>query len=123
MSLTMYDSDSGLMLHTMSFAEDMGEISSKALSDRRAVLIKDGYIGVPVYGYSDFGVNNCYYVYVYDDSAGFALKGKLEYAELDDKSVFERASVNKDMLYVFSEKKVVSVELNDFKVVKTLDFD
>lgn len=123
MSLTMYDSDSGLMLHTMNFAEDMGEISSKALSDRRAVLIKDGYIGVPVYGYSDFGVNNCYYVYVYDDSAGFALKGKLEYAELDDKSVFERASVNKDMLYVFSEKKVVSVELNDFKVVKTLDFD
>lgn len=121
LTLTMYDSGSGLMLHSADFADDIGEVYSKALTDRRAVLIDSGMIGIPAYSYSEFGVNNLYYVFAYDDEAGFALKGKIEYAQLDDSGVFERASVNGNMLYVFSEKKIVSVQLNDFKVVKSTD--
>ena len=78
-------------------------------------------VGVPVYSYSEFGVNNLYYVFSYDDEAGFTLKGKIEYVELDDSAVFERAAVNEDMLYIFSEKKVVSVRLSDFKVAGSAD--
>lgn len=121
LTLTMYDSDSGLMLHSTDFADDIGEVHSKALTDRRAVLIDSGLIGIPAYSYSEFGVNNLYYVFAYDDNAGFALKGKIEYAQLDDSGVFERASVNGNMLYVFSEKQIVSVQLDDFKVVKSTD--
>lgn len=121
LTLTMYDADNGLMLNSIDFAEDIGEVNSKALTDRRAVLIDSGMIGVPVYSYSEFGVNNLYYVFSYDDEAGFTLKGKIEYVELDDSAVFERAAVNEDMLYIFSEKKVVSVRLGDFKVTGSAD--
>ena len=121
LTLTMYDADNGLMLNSIDFAEDIGEVNSKALTDRRAVLIDSGMIGVPVYSYSEFGVNNLYYVFSYDDESGFTLKGKIEYVELDDSAVFERAAVNEDMLYIFSEKKVVSVRLGDFKVTGSAD--
>lgn len=121
LALTMYDADNGLMLNSIDFAEDIGEVNSKALTDRRAVLIDSGMVGVPVYSYSEFGVNNLYYVFSYDDEAGFTLKGKIEYVELDDSAVFERAAVNEDMLYIFSEKKVVSVRLGDFKVTGSAD--
>ena len=121
LTLTMYDADNGLMLHSIDFAEDIGEVNSKALTDRRAVLIDSGMVGVPVYSYSEFGVNNLYYVFSYDDEAGFTLKGKIEYVELDDSAVFERAAVNEDMLYIFSEKKVVSVRLGDFKDAGSAD--
>lgn len=121
LTLTMYDADNGLMLNSIDFAEDIGEVNSKALTDRRAVLIDSGMLGVPVYSYSEFGVNNLYYVFSYDDEAGFTLKGKIEYVELDDSAVFERAAVNEDMLYIFSEKKVVSVRLGDFKVAGSAD--
>ncbi len=121
LTLTMYDADNGLMLNSIDFAEDIGEVNSKALTDRRAVLIDSGMVGVPVYSYSEFGVNNLYYVFSYDDEAGFTLKGKIEYVELDDNAVFERAAVNEDMLYIFSEKKVVSVRLGDFKVAGSAD--
>lgn len=121
LTLTMYDADNGLMLHSIDFAEDIGEVNSKALTDRRAVLIDSGMVGVPVYSYSEFGVNNLYYVFSYDDEAGFTLKGRIEYVELDDSAVFERAAVNGDMLYIFSEKKVVSVRLGDFKVTGSAD--
>ena len=122
LTLTMYDADNGLMLNSIDFAEDIGDVDSKALTDRRAVLIDSGMVGVPVYSYSEFGVNNLYYVFSYDDEAGFTLKGKIEYVELDDSAVFERAAVNGDMLYIFSEKKVVSVRLGDFKVTGSADF-
>ena len=121
LTLTMYDADNGLMLNSIDFAEDIGDVDSKALTDRRAVLIDSGMVGVPVYSYSEFGVNNLYYVFSYDDEAGFTLKGKIEYVELDDSAVFERAAVNGDMLYIFSEKKVVSVRLGDFKVAGSAD--
>lgn len=121
LTLTMYDADNGLMINSIDFAEDIGEVNSKALTDRRAVLIDSGLVGVPVYSYSEFGVNNLYYVFSYDDEAGFTLKGKIEYVELDDSAVFERAAVNEDMLYIFSEKKVVSVRLGDFKVTGSAD--
>ena len=121
LTLTMYDADNGLMLNSIDFAEDIGDVDSKALTDRRAVLIDSGMVVVPVYSYSEFGVNNLYYVFSYDDEAGFTLKGKIEYVELDDSAVFERAAVNGDMLYIFSEKKVVSVRLGDFKVTGSAD--
>lgn len=121
LTLTMYDADSGLMLNSIDFAEDIGDALSKALTDRRAVLIDNGMIGIPVYSYSEFGVNDLYYVFAYDDENGFASKGKIEYVDLDDSAVFERAAVNGDMLYIFSEKKVVSVRLSDFKVAGSAD--
>lgn len=119
----MFDSESGLMLHSIDLADDIGECFSKAITDRRAMFADSGIIGIPVYSYSEFGVNNLYYVFNYDDEAGFTLKGKLEYAELDDSGIFERAALNGDMLYVFGEKQVVSVRLEDFTVIKTAELN
>lgn len=121
--LTMFDSESGLMLHSIDLADDIGECFSKAITDRRAMFADSGIIGIPVYSYSEFGVNNLYYVFTYDEDAGFTQKGKLEYAELDDSGVFERAALNGDMLYVYGEKQVVSVRLEDFTVIKTAELN
>lgn len=123
LTLTMFDSESGLMLHSIDLADDIGECFSKAITDRRAMFADSGIIGIPVYSYSEFGVNNLYYVFTYDDEAGFTQKGKLEYAELDDSGIFERAALNGDMLYVFGEKQVVSVRLEDFTVIKTAELN
>lgn len=123
LALTMFDSESGLMLHSIDLADDIGECFSKAITDRRAVFADSGIIGIPVYSYSEFGVNNLYYVFTYDEEAGFSQKGKLEYAELDDSGIFERAALNGDMLYVFGEKQVVSIRLEDFTVIKTAELN
>lgn len=123
LALTMFDSESGLMLHSIDLADDIGECFSKAITDRRAMFADSGIIGIPVYSYSEFGVNNLYYVFTYDDEAGFSQKGKLEYTELDDSGIFERAALNGDMLYVYGEKQVVSVRLEDFTVIKTAELN
>lgn len=118
--LTMYSG--GLLLDSVDFAE--GETFSKALSDRRAVLIDEtaGIIGVPVYSHNEFGTQNRYYVFSYDESAGFAQKGVIEYVDIDDSLVFERGEVIGENLYVFSKGRIISARLSDLKVIGSYEY-
>ncbi|MCD7730405.1 MAG: beta-propeller domain-containing protein [Oscillospiraceae bacterium] len=124
LTLTMYNAENGLMLNTVTFADDLGDINSKALTDRRVLLIdsEKGIIGVPVYSHMEFGTQNRYYVFEYNDEAGFVAKGTIEYNDLDDSSIFERASIEDDMLYIVGKTRIVSVQLSDLKVVDVIDF-
>ncbi|MCI5904314.1 MAG: beta-propeller domain-containing protein [Oscillospiraceae bacterium] len=124
LTLTMYSAENGLMYHTVSFAEGLDNINSKALKDRRAILIdsENGIIGVPVYSHTEFGTKNQYCVFEYDEENGFISKGTIEYNDLDDEKVFERAAAENGMLYISGGSRVVSVQLSDLKVVNVIEF-
>ena len=118
----MFGSESGLTVGSTTFAP--GETFSKALTDRRAVLIDSeaGIIGVPVYSHNEFGTKNHYYVYSFDDTAGFVQKGVIEYTDIDDSMIFERGKIIGDNLYVISSGRVISARLSDLKIIETFEY-
>ena len=121
-TLSMFGSESGLTMGSTTFAP--GETFSKALTDRRAVLIDSeaGIIGVPVYSHNEFGTKNQYYVYGFDEEAGFFQKGVIEYTDIDDSMIFERGKIIGDNLYVISSGRVISARLSDLKIIETYEF-
>lgn len=121
-TLSMFGSESSLTVGSITFAP--GETFSKALTDRRAILIDSeaGVIGVPVYSYNEFGTKNQYYVYGFDDETGFFQKGVIEYTDIDDSMIFERGEIIGDNLYVISSGRVISARLSDLKIIETYEF-
>lgn len=121
-TLSMFGSESGLTLGSVNFAN--GETFSKALTDRRAVLFDSdaGIIGVPVYSHNEFGTKNQYYVYGFDDTAGFVQKGVIEYTDIDDSMIFQRGEIIGENLYVFGSGRIVSARLSDLKIIQTYEF-
>ena len=124
-TLTMYSSENGLALNGTVFGNENGaEVFSAAFSDRRAVLVdkESGIIGVPVYSHNEFGTKNSYYVFEYDESAGFVQKGVIEYMDVDDSSVFLRSSVSGDTLYIVGKGRIISARLSDMKVIGSYEY-
>ena len=121
-SLSMFGSESGLTMGSTTIAA--GETFSKALTDRRAVLVDSeaGIIGVPVYSHNEFGTKNQYYVYGFDEGTGFVQKGVIEYTDIDDSMVFERGIIIGENLYVFGSGRIVSARLSDLKIIETYEF-
>ena len=125
LTLTMYSAENGLAINGIVFGNNGGaEINSAALSDKRAVLIdrESGIIGVPAYSYNEFGTQNGYYVFVYDEAAGFVQKGVIEYVDVDDSMIFLRGSVSNDTLYIMSMGRVISVRLSDMKIIDYFEY-
>lgn len=123
LTLTMYSADNGSMLNAAVFADELTDICSKALTDRRALLIdkEHSIIGVPVYSHTEFGTKNQYYVFEYTDE-GFVQKGVIEYSDIDDSGVFVRGVINGETLYLISNTRIVSVQLSDLKVIDSYEF-
>ncbi len=124
LTLTMYESETGLAVNGIIFGNDGTEKSSAAFTDRRAVLIdsESGIIGVPAYCHNEFGTQNFYYVFVYDDTAGFVQKGVIEYVDVDDSMIFLRGSVSGDTLYIMSMGRVISARLSDMKIINYFEY-
>lgn len=123
LTLKMYNAENGLALSTIDFAEGLADVNSDALYDRRAILIdKDsGMIGVPVYSHNEFGTKNQYYVFNYGEE-GFSLRGTIEYNDLDDSMIFERAEIKDGILYIVGGTRIISVQLSDLKVISSAEF-
>ena len=121
-SLSMYSKENGLMLNETSISD--GNVYSRAFSDRRAVLVDEasGVIGIPVYSYNEFGTQNSYYVYSYDETAGFVQKGIIEYIDIDDNMLFKRGEIIGNTLYVISEGRIISARLSDIKVIGSYEY-
>ncbi len=126
LKLSMYSAENCLLKNSVTFAEDLKDINSKALASRRALLIdyENSLIGVPVYGHHDFGTVNRYYLFTYDETTGFIPKGVgyIEYNDIDDSMIFERAVINGDVLYVISSRRIVSAQLSDMKVIDSVTY-
>ncbi|MBQ3161325.1 MAG: beta-propeller domain-containing protein [Oscillospiraceae bacterium] len=123
-TLTMYDAETGLALNGVIFGNDGTERNSAAFTDRRAVMVdrESGIIGVPAYSYNEFGTQNSYYVFVYDETAGFVQKGVIEYVDVDDSMIFLRGSVSGDTLYIMSMGRVISARLSDMKIIDYYEY-
>ncbi len=124
LTLTMYSAENGLAINGIVFGNNGTEINSAALTDRRAVLIdsESGVIGVPTYSYNEFGTQNSYHVFVYDETAGFVQKGVIEYVDVDDSMIFLRGSISGDTLYIMSVGRVISARLSDMKIIDYYEY-
>ena len=124
LTLTMYSTENGLAINGIVFGNNITGINSAALTDRRAVLIdrESGIIGVPVYSHNEFGTQNSYYVFVYDETTGFVQKGVIEYVDVDDSMIFLRGSISNDTLYIMSMGRVISARLSDMKVIDYYEY-
>ncbi len=124
LTLTMYSTENGLAINGIVFGNNGTEINSAALTDRRAVLIdrENGIIGVPAYSHNEFGTQNSYYVFVYDETAGFVQKGVIEYVDVDDSMIFLRGSVSGDTLYIMSMGRVISARISDMKIIDYYEY-
>lgn len=122
LGLSMYSKENGLKLNEAAVSDN--QIYSEALSDRRALLVDEatGTIGVPVYSYNEFGTQNSYYVYSYDETAGFVKKGAIEYIDIDDSMLFKRGEIIGGTLYVISEGRIISARLSDIKVIGSYEY-
>ncbi|MDE5859137.1 MAG: beta-propeller domain-containing protein, partial [Oscillospiraceae bacterium] len=120
--ITMYSSENGLVLSEETVAESGA--FSKALADKRSVLVDTaaGIIGIPVYSYNEFGTQNSYFVYCYDETAGFVKKGTIEYVDIDDSMLFKRGEILGDTLYAVSEGRIVAARLSDLKVIGAYEY-
>lgn len=124
LNLTMYSSETGLTLNGTVIGGEGGEMFSKALTDRRAVLVdKDNrLIGVPAYSHNEFGTKNSYFVFTYGEDGSFTQKSVIEYLDVDDSMAFRRGSVNGDTLYVVSSGRIISARLSDLKIIGTYEY-
>ena len=124
LTLTMYSAENGLAVNGIIFGNDGTEKNSTALTDRRAVLIdkESGIIGVPAYSHNEFGTQNSYYVFMYDETAGFVQKGVIEYVDVDDSMIFLRGSVSDDTLYIMSIGRVISARISDMKIIDYYEY-
>ncbi len=124
LTLTMYSSETGLAVNGTAFGSEEGETFSRALADRRAVLIdkENGIIGVPAYSRSEFGTKNCYYVYTYSEDGGFSQKGVIEYVDVDDSMIFKRGFTKNGTLYIMSCGRIISARLSDLKIIETYEY-
>lgn len=124
LTLTMYSAENGLAVNGIIFGNDGTEKSSAALTDKEAVLIdrESGIIGVPAYSHNEFGTQNSYYVFTYDEAAGFVQKGVIEYVDVDDSMIFLRGSTSGDTLYIMSLGRVISARLDDMKIIDYFEY-
>lgn len=123
-SLTMYNSETGLTVNGTVFADGEGEVFSKALTDRRAVLIDEEkrLIGVPVYSHNEFGTKNSYYVFTYDENGAITQKGVIDSLDVDDDSVFRRGLINGDAIFIVGSGRIISARLSDLKIIGTYEY-
>lgn len=124
LALTMYDADTGLTVNGTVFAGGEGEVFSKAITDRRAVLVDEDkkLIGVPVYSHNEFGTKNSYYVFTYDENGTVTQKGVIDSLDVDDSMAFRRGFVRGDTLYILSRGRIISARLSDLKVIGTYEY-
>lgn len=122
--LSMFEAESGLKLQNTVISAGSGDLMSSALTDRRAMLVdyERGIVAVPVYSHNEFGTKNQYYIYSYDDSVGFSVKGVIEYNDIDDSYIFERAVIVDDVFYAIAKGRIVSAQVTDFKVIDSFTF-
>lgn len=122
--LSMFDSATGTQLTEISFAHE-DDIVCDALTHEKMLLVDSErkLIGVPL-SYSDgFGVHSIYYLFSYDGGNGFAVRGNVEYIDLDDSRIFKAATVSGDTLYIISDARIVLTRTSDMKVIKSFEIN
>lgn len=108
----------------VSFGGELSGLISESVIDRSTLLVdaEAGIIGIPAKEKTEYGTRNLYYIFSYDEN-GLQQKGVMEYSDIDDSGIFNRGTLMGDMLYAFSEGRIVSIRLSDMKVVEALTLD
>jgi hypothetical protein len=119
--LSLYDT-AGTLICEFPFAGDEGKIFTSAENDPRAIYMDaDGYIGIPVHSFDEFGTENRYYILKADGSE-ITEQTVIRYSDIDDANIFERAIKFGDTLSIIGGGRIVRVRISDWKVLSATDF-
>jgi uncharacterized secreted protein with C-terminal beta-propeller domain len=117
--LSLY-SRNGILINSTVFAAEEGKVYSGASDDSRSVYIDDeGYVGIPVHSFDEFGTKNSYYIFKISDNE-INLETVLNYSDIDDSNIFERAIRMDDSFVVIGGSRVVWVRISDWKVLSVM---
>lgn len=109
----------------ISFDGELSGLISESVINRRTLLVnaEAGIIGIPAKEKTEYGTKNLYYIFSYDENNGLQQKGVMEYSDIDDSGIFNRGMLMGDMLYAFSDGRIVSMRLSDMKVVEAMTLE
>jgi uncharacterized secreted protein with C-terminal beta-propeller domain len=111
----------GILVNSVDFATEEGNVYSGASDDLRSVYIDDdGYIGIPVHSFDEFGTKNSYYIFKVTGDE-ITLETVLTYSDIDDSNIFERAIRMDDSFAVIGGSRIVWVRISDWKVLSVMD--
>ena len=124
LKLSIYDSSNPSSLKEISSVSIKDAKLSESFLDevinRKAIMVdsEKNIIGIPTVANGDYGVKNMYYVFSFDETNGLVQKGFLEYNDVEPNADFNRGIISGDILYVFSNQRIVSAQLSDLKVIQ-----
>jgi uncharacterized secreted protein with C-terminal beta-propeller domain len=114
-------SRNGILINSIDFAAEEGNVYSGASDDTRSVYIDDdGYVGIPVHSFDEFGTKNSYYIFKVTGDE-ISLETVLTYSDIDDSNIFERAIRMDDSFAVIGGSRIVWVRISDWKVLSVMD--
>jgi hypothetical protein len=111
----------GILISSVDFATEEGNVYSGASDDMRSVYIDDdGYVGIPVHSFDEYGTKNSYYIIKVNGNE-ITLETVLTYSDIDDSNIFERAIRMDDSFAVIGGSRIVWVRISDWKVLSVMD--
>jgi uncharacterized secreted protein with C-terminal beta-propeller domain len=114
-------SRNGIPITSTDFATEEGNVYSGASEDMRSVYIdEEGYVGIPVHSFDEFGTKNSYYIFKVTGDE-ITLETVLTYSDIDDSNIFERAIRMEDKFAVIGGSRIVWVRISDWKVLSVMD--
>lgn len=126
MKLTMFDSkdpDNLSEISSISLKGSISEVFSDVIINRQIFFCDPdkNIFGIPTITKGEYGVKSLYYFISYEEGTGFTQKGVLEYNDINNNYDFNRGAIVNDVFYAFSNGRIVSAQLSDFKVIQTLN--
>jgi len=126
LKLSMFNTTDGenvSEITSISLGDDLQAAWSPALNDHKSLLIdaEKNIIGIPVSFYD--GIDQCdrYYLVTYTDAGGFKIIGNVETHNIDGIYQFTRGMYIGDVVYAFSQGRIVSAKISDMTKISALD--
>lgn len=118
--ITLFDS----ALNELSSLDINGNISgifTNRILNKNKILIdpQKGIIGIPTVKNGDYGIKNYYNIFTVSENT-IQKKCVLDYSEISETLAFNRAVIDGNILYVFSNSRIVSYNLDELKVIDTI---
>jgi len=108
---------------SLKLGDDLQYAYSEALYNHKSLLIDPvkNLIGIPVSFYD--GIDQCdrFYLISYTDADGFKIIGNIETHNIDGAYQFTRGMYINDVVYAFSQGRIVSASAVDMKKISSLD--
>lgn len=125
LKLSMFNTDELNNVNEISkivLGDELQYATSSALSNHKSLLIDGGknIIGVPVSYYDKIDTCNQYILFSYNATDGFVKIGAIETHDVYYNNEFSRGMYIGDVVYAFSQGRIISASISDMSIISTL---